>query len=65
MHGEAIPGEPVIYIPKDFNAAGVPSQVSCLKTLTNDPLSSTVLACHAVTMQSQCSPDPMMQAANE
>lgn len=55
----------MIYLPKDFNAAGVPSQVSCVKTPMNDLLSSTGLTCHVVTMQRHCSPDPVMQAAKE
>lgn len=65
MHGEIIPGEPVIYHLKNFNAAGVPSQVSCVKIPVNDLLSSTGLECHMVTMQSHHSPDPMMQAVKE
>jgi len=62
---ENIPGETMIYLSKDFSAAGVPRQVSCVKTPMNDLLSSTGLTCHVVTMQSHHSPDTMTQAVKE
>lgn len=49
----------------DFNGAGVPSQVPCAKTPVNDPLSPAGLTCHAVTIHSQRSRDPVMQSGRE
>lgn len=55
----------MIYLPKDFSAAGVPSQVSWIKSPMNDLLSSIELTRHMGTIQSQCGTDPMMQAVKE